>query len=283
MGRVRKLAVRYRPRINTAYIISYPLPASPPVSELNDSIWFKRVTSVGDPHLAQVEPRWRLRQARHDFAHGEYALLAIDGDTTVGKFWLAKRERGTNPFEGPHVRLAADEEYIYGVWVDPDYRRAGIAVRLCLEYIEVMLDQRPHPHWVHFFVDGENAAIRKLVARFFPGWESQQIKLLKIGPSFHVKVPFSDKPRFGPLSSRGRHSGHGGQVPGRPADWSDPLHEQPLREAHPLSIHEPDAQPGGPDWAPLPTPDGLAALAAPAAPDVATAPGAPAEVGARTP
>jgi GNAT superfamily N-acetyltransferase len=252
VGRVGDLLVKYRPRVNDCYIVSYPVPAVAPIIEPPDSIWLKRVTRADDPHLAQVEPPWRLRQAQHDFAHGEYALLAIDGDRTVGKFWLARRERGTNPFEGPHVRLAGDEEYIYGVWVDPDYRRAGIAVRLCIECTEIQLATRPHPLWVHFFVDAENAAIRKLVARNFPGWESQKARLLKIGPAFNIKVPFSDRPRFGPLSARGRHSGHGQRVPGRPADWADPLHDSPLREPHMLSVAEPDPQPGGPDWIGLP-------------------------------
>jgi ribosomal protein S18 acetylase RimI-like enzyme len=242
--------LRYRPRVVPCFIVSYPVPAIAPVSQLDGSIWYKRVTSADDRHLAQVEPPWRLRQARHDFAHDEYALLAIDGDTTVGKLWLARRERGTNPFEGPHVRLAGDEEYIYGVWVNPEYRRSGIAVQLCLEVLEVIGLTEPPPHWVHFFVEADNAAIRKLVKRFFPGWESQEARLLKIGPAFNVKVPFSDRPRFGPLSSRGRHSGHGQQVPGKPADWYDPLHDLPMRPAQPISVHEPDPQPGGPDWVP---------------------------------
>ena len=47
-------------------------------------------------------------------------------------------------------------------------------------------------------------------------WPVQEMTELEVGRFWVTKVPFSDEPKFGPFSKRGRHSGTGFSMPGRP-------------------------------------------------------------------
>lgn len=244
--RLRGWMRRHRPRVKAAFIMSYPLPMVGDPVELPESVWFKRVTDPEDRHLTQVEPPWRVRQAIGEFATGSWVLLAIDGDTTVGKLWQSDRSRGLSPWAGPHVRLAADESYVFGLWVDPAMRRSKVGLALAYEYGE--LTNRPGVNWLHAFVDADNvASLTLLTTSGVPMWCSQEVKLLKIGPAFNLKLPFSDRPRYGPMSWRGRHTG-GNRVPGRPHDYVDYLAHNRGRAAAPRSVLQEGLPDRGPDW-----------------------------------
>lgn len=239
----------FRPRLHHVRIISHPVPFQfwDPNPLEGTAVWLKKVTRADDPHLAQVEPRWRLRSAARDFARGAYCLLAIDGDRTVGEAWTATQTTSMNPFRGePWIRLAGDEEYFHSLWVDPACRRRGIALGLAVEYMEQLLVDG-ETRWVHVAVHEDNEASIGLATLLLPMWESQRCTVLRIGPRFCIKVPFTEKPRFGPLSRRGRHSGHGDRVYGRPAGYDDKGRGTPTREGRPLAVDD-DSGRGGPDW-----------------------------------
>lgn len=246
-SRLRAWMRRWRPRVTGAHILSYPLPIVPDFdAPLPEGVWMKKVVEVDDEHFVATEAPWRLKQAKRDFAQGEYCLLVMHEDRPIGRLWVGKRDRGANPFRGPRIRLAGDEEYCYGLWVDPEYRKTGVGIAIAFEYGE--LSNSEALSWLHVFVEEGNIASLRLLSKYVPMWESQTVNLLKVGPAFCVKIPGSARPKLGPFSRKGRHSGDSNRVPGGPDSGTDHLHDAPSREGRPTSAGASQRKDAGPDW-----------------------------------
>jgi hypothetical protein len=82
-------------------------------------------------------------------------------------------------------------------------------------------------------------------------WTVQTVKEYQLGDYRVGIVPGSDSPKFGPFSKRGRHSGDGFQMPGRPRSgegYRDYHHKEGFarRSAH-MAISDGWMWPG-PEW-----------------------------------
>ena len=247
----RRVFSLVRPRLVDIVVLSLPMPTSlwkgeNPVAGTKFKL--KLVADADDPDLAKHEPRWRLRQCRKDFARGAWCILAIDTeiDEPIGILWAATETRGLNPLGGPYVRLAADEIYVYALWVDQRYRRTGVGLALAAEYTAQQAVRASDVNWLHVMVEAENEASISLLIDGWHMWVSQRGKLLKFGGSVCVLVPGTATPRFGPFSRRGRHSGHGLEVPGKPPGWTHAAGE--VFEPTPSIAEVCQALTRGPDW-----------------------------------
>jgi hypothetical protein len=82
-------------------------------------------------------------------------------------------------------------------------------------------------------------------------WAVQEIKEVEVGPFWVTVVPGSDHPKFGPFSKRGRHSGDGFQMPGRPRSGDlarDYHHPEGFAKAPLDAVVSDDWFWNGPEW-----------------------------------
>ena len=74
---------------------------------------------------------------------------------------------------------------------------------------------------MYCYAHEDNEASLNLVQHVYGMWPVQTVTEVAIG-DLHVDiVPGSDNPKFGPFSRKGRHSGDGFSVPGRPRSGPD--------------------------------------------------------------
>jgi hypothetical protein len=221
VDKLKGRAERVTPRLTECVLFARPIPLigdeKPPAG---DEYRFKAVFDPNDPHLAQVEPPERLELMKPFFATGSFVLIAIHipTDTMVAKMWLLTRsplpsdaKRGLLP-----IKLARDEIFILDIWTHPDHRRKAVAFTVAYELDAVVQRYYPHMRWVYGYAHKDNEASRGLMELVYGMWAVQEFTEVEIGDYWVNVVPGSDKPKFGPFSKRGRHSGDGFQVPGRP-------------------------------------------------------------------
>ncbi|MBV6509870.1 MAG: hypothetical protein JJLCMIEE_02983 [Acidimicrobiales bacterium] len=249
--RIKAKLSAYRPVLHETFVTSMPLPFEPGAEpEQPSSIWYKVVRDAEDEHLEALEDDFRLAAARRYFIMGMWCVLAIDGDKPVGKVWITPVSMVMSPRHGPTVRLAADEIFLFDLWIAADYRRTGLAVSLCNEFLrQVQHVEGPPKKWLHGYVFAENTPSKTLMEQHYGMWTSQAVKQITIGPRIALTVPLTGRPRMGPFTIRGRHSGHTNRVPGRPADYVMPL-RRPDSESYEPETQSAPAPPidPGPDW-----------------------------------
>ena len=138
-------------------------------------------------------------------------------DTTVCKLWMlthsplaSEKHQGVIP-----IKLARDEAYLLDLWTHPDYRRQAVALTLAYELSAVAHERYPYLRWVYTHAHKDNEISRHLMEDIYGCWQVQEVTEVQIGNYVDV-VPGSDSPKFGPFSKKGRHSGDGFSVPGRP-------------------------------------------------------------------
>ncbi|MFI5044002.1 MAG: GNAT family N-acetyltransferase [Acidimicrobiales bacterium] len=214
------------PRFTKAVVLARPLPVisdeKPPAG---DDYFFKAVLDPTDPHLAQVETPERLEMAKTFFAMGGLVCLGIHKptDRAVCKMWIllhsplpSEKKYGVVP-----IRLAHDEGYLLDLWTHPDFRRQSVAFTLVYELAAVAAERYPHLRWVYCYAHADNEASLNLIKHVYGMWPVQTVTEVAIGDFYVDIVPGSDQPKFGPFSKKGRHSGDGFSVPGRPRTGPD--------------------------------------------------------------
>ncbi len=216
----------YKPRVTECIILARPLPLiaddKPPAGE---DFEFKVVLDPTDRHLRQIESQERLDLMKGPFARGVVVILAIHKptDRTIGKMWLALRspeaidaKSGMLP-----IRLAKDECFLFDLWVHEDFRRQAVGFTLAYEMGAAMDHIDPALRWVYGYCHKDNEASFMLMTKLYGMWPVQEMKEVEIGSFYVNMVPGSDTPKFGPFSKKGRHSGDGFQMPGRPRSGED--------------------------------------------------------------
>ena len=219
--RITRRVERDKPRVDECIIFVRPLPLiadeKPPAG---DEFRFKAVFDPNDRHLAQIEPPERLELMKPYFAQGSFVMLAIHipTDQAVSKMWmlthtpqLSDAKRGLLP-----IKLARDECFILDIWTHPDFRRQAVAFTVAYELGAALDRFFPEKRWVYGYAHKLNEASRGLMEHLYGMWAVQEIKEVQVGQYWVTMVPGSDEPKFGPFSKRGRHSGDGFQMPGRP-------------------------------------------------------------------
>lgn len=219
--RIKYKVEQTKPRITECVIFARPLPLvadeKPPAG---DDFTFKCVFDPTDRHLRQLETPERLELMKPFFTHGGCVILGIHTptDEPISKMWLltysplpSDAKRGLLPID-----LAKDECFLLDLWTHPDFRRQAVAFTMAYELGACVDRYYPHLRWVYGYAHKNNEASRGLMELIYGMWPVQEMKEIEIGGYWVNMVPGSDHPKFGPFSKKGRHSGDGFQMPGRP-------------------------------------------------------------------
>jgi len=216
-GKLGELA----PKVSECAIVVRPLPLiADEIIEAGPDFRFKVVFDPTDEHLRQLESPERLERMKGQFTRGAVVILAIHipTDRAVGKMWLITQsplpedaKAGLLP-----IRLAKDEAFLFDLWVHPDFRRHAVGITMAYEMGAAADEFFPEKRWVYGYAHTDNEASMNLMWLVYGMWTVQTIKEYELGDFRVGVVPGSDSPKFGPFSKRGRHSGDGFQMPGRP-------------------------------------------------------------------
>lgn len=216
-GKVRGLV----PRVSECAIVVRPLPLiADEVIDAGPDFDFKVVFDPTDRHLRQIESAERLELMKGPFARGAVVILAIHKptDRAIGKMWLVTQsplpedaKSGLLP-----IRLARDEAFLFDLWVHEDFRRHAVGITMAYQMGAMTDEYFPEKRWVYGYAHTDNEASMNLMWLVYGMWTVQKVKEYEIGDFRVGIVPGSDSPKFGPFSARGRHSGDGFQMPGRP-------------------------------------------------------------------
>jgi hypothetical protein len=221
VDRVKGRIEAARPTVSECAIVVRPLPLiADEIISAGDDFWFKVVFDPTDRHLVELEPARRLELMKGPFARGAVVILAIHKptDKAIGKMWLLTE----SPIEGDGrrgllpIQMAKDEVFLFDLWVHEDFRRNAVGITMAYEMGAAVDECFPDKRWVYGYAHVDNEASMSLMWHIYGMWTVQHVKEYQIG-DYHVGiVPGSDSPKFGPFSKRGRHSGDGFQMPGRP-------------------------------------------------------------------
>lgn len=195
----------YRPHVQSAFIV-YLTPRPSPVEEVDESFEIRTVTSPDDPLLARICEPWQLKVARESLAKGEWDILvALKDGEPIGRIWetFATERRW---FAGiPRIRLADDEFFMFDLFVTREYRRSNIGMTMADYFFRKYPPGETNVKYGYGFISYENAP--SILWHYSIGFNiAQTINYLAVGPRIKWRIPFSDNPRFGPLSRRGRHT-----------------------------------------------------------------------------
>ncbi len=221
LDRVKNGVERRKPRITECLVLARPLPLiADEKPDAGDDFEFKVVFDPTDRHLRQLESAERLELMKGPFARSVMVILAIHKptDRAIGKMWLVMRspepsdsKRGMLP-----IKLARDECFLFDIWVREDFRRHSVGFTLAYEMGAALDTYAPDLRWVYGYCHKDNEASYSLMTALYGMWVVQEMKEIEIGEFYVNVVPGSDHPKFGPFSKKGRHSGDGFQMPGRP-------------------------------------------------------------------
>jgi ribosomal protein S18 acetylase RimI-like enzyme len=158
---------------------------------------------LADPALRRILPPDRVRLLPERARRKDVFLVVFVEGEPAG--WVAlARESHRDPWSGLRVRLAPDEIYAYDLWVHARYRRSGAARYLAQETLRYAAAD-PALTVLLCWTDEDNVPAQTLMRKAFGLSQLQKARYARVLDRFGVPVPFSDRPRFGPFSRRGRH------------------------------------------------------------------------------
>ena len=204
-GLVRRLR-SLRPKVQSAFIV-YLRPGGNPVDDVDPKVTISDVTSPDDPLIDAVTVPWQRERARKELAAGAWDIVVgVKDGEPVGRIWetwTSERAR----FSGvPRVRLSGDEVLMFDLFVAKAHRRGNVAMTMASYFFDKYGDDSGSDvKYVYGFIDYENAP--SILWHHSIGFNVvQTINYVSIGERIKWKLPFSDVPRFGPMSRRGRHT-----------------------------------------------------------------------------
>ena len=158
---------------------------------------------MNDPALRDFLPDSRADLLPVRAARGDTCMVVFVEAEPAGWLFLA-RATHRDEWSGLRARLAADEIYCYDLWMKSEYRRTGAAVYLA-RFMLRWVAYKPGLARLYCWVDRENRPSQKL-CRGLGLSDCQRVSYARVLGRLGVPVPFSDRPRFGPFSRRGRHA-----------------------------------------------------------------------------
>jgi GNAT superfamily N-acetyltransferase len=150
-----------------------------------------------------VVPQSRSKAVDSFLARGDQGYVATVGDRFAGWVWLS-RVSHRDPWSGLHMRIAPDEAYAYAMRVEKPDRELGIAGVLMSRLLSDARSDRAISR-VYGWVDRRNREMQ-LMLRMMYGFTQVQGVWRASAPRLGWQVPWSDNPKFGPVSRVGRHS-----------------------------------------------------------------------------
>jgi GNAT superfamily N-acetyltransferase len=150
-----------------------------------------------------VLPKDQSKVVDSFLARGDRGYVATVGDRFAGWVWLS-RVSHRDPSSGLRIGIAADEGYAYAMKVEKAHRQHGVAAVLMARLLS---DVRSDPTItrVYGWVDRRNRKMQFMLRMMFGFTQVQRVWRARL-PRAGWQVPWSDKPKFGPVSRVGRHS-----------------------------------------------------------------------------
>jgi hypothetical protein len=209
VGGIKRRLTNLKPHVQSAFIV-YVTPRKSPVTErVEDEFEVREVTSADDPLLPKVCAPWQLPWARQQMRNGTLeVIVALKDGVPIGRIWESTAASHPALFSGvPRVKLAKDEFFMYDLFVEREYRRSNIGMTMA-DYFFRRYDPDKIGDSVKYgygFISYENAP--SILWHHSIGFNVvQTINYLSIGDRIKWRIPFSDVPRFGPMSRKGRHT-----------------------------------------------------------------------------
>jgi GNAT superfamily N-acetyltransferase len=162
-----------------------------------------RRLSPEDLGARDVVPRSRSKALDSFLSRGDQGYVATVDDRFAGWVWLS-RVSHRDPWSGLHIRIARDEAYAYAMWVEKADRELGIAGVLMSRLLSDVRSDRAISR-VYGWVDRRNRQMQ-LMLRMMYGFTQVQRVWRASMPRIGWQVPWSDSPKFGPVSRVGRHT-----------------------------------------------------------------------------
>lgn len=194
----------WKPKVQSAFVV-YVTPRESPVDEVDDSFEVVEVTTPDDPILPKITTSKRqLKVARAAVAEGRWDIIvALKDGEPVGRIWETRG--GRRPlFDGvPRMHLADDEFLMFDLFVEREYRRGGLAFTMADYFFKKYAPETTDVKFGYGFISYEN--IPSIMWHDSVGFQiAQTMNYLEIGPYIKWKMPFSEMPRFGPMSRKNR-------------------------------------------------------------------------------
>jgi ribosomal protein S18 acetylase RimI-like enzyme len=167
-----------------------------------DGVAIRRL-SLEEPRAREVLPKSPSKVVDSYLARGDLGYVATVGDRFAGWVWLSRTSH-RDPFSGLHIRIAPDEAYAYALRAEKADRQLGIAPILMSRLLSDVRGDDAISR-VYGWVDHRNRESQTLLRMMFGFTQVQRVRrlhALRIG----WQVPWSDDPKFGPVSRVGRHS-----------------------------------------------------------------------------
>ena len=154
--------------------------------------------------FASIVPPDLFADGNRFVAGGDRGFAAVTDDGRfAGWVWMSRRSH-RDAWSGLTIRLAPDEAYGYALWTPPELRPKGVARALMITMLhEVYAD--PSIARLYGWVDRRNRE-SAMLHRLLGFKDVQEVKRARVLNRVGMKLPRTDKPRFGPLSKDGRHS-----------------------------------------------------------------------------
>jgi hypothetical protein len=204
---IRRRIKQMRPRIQPAFVVFVRQRSDNPIEDPDPTIEIRKITSGSDPLLERIAAKWQLGRARQQLDSGAWDIIValVDGEP-VGRIWETwETERAL--FSGvPRVKLASDEALMFDLFVEREYRRSNVAMTMAHYFFDVYSpENKPGLGYVYGFISYDNGP--SVLWHHSIGFNVvQTMNYLSIGDRIKWRIPFSDVPRFGPMSKKGRHT-----------------------------------------------------------------------------
>jgi hypothetical protein len=167
-----------------------------------ESVAIRRL-SPKEPDARDVLPKHPSKVVDSYLARGDHGYVATVGDRFAGWVWLSRTSH-RDPWSGLHIRIAPDEAYAYALRAEKADRQLGIAAVLMSRLLSDVRGDRAISR-VYGWVDRRNRESQTLLRMMYGFAQVQRVRRLR---ALHIgwQVPWSDDPKFGPVSRVGRHS-----------------------------------------------------------------------------
>jgi hypothetical protein len=209
LGGIKKRATQLKPHVQSAFIVYVTARKSPAAERAESEFEVVEVTSPDDPLLDKVCAKWQLPWARGEMANGTLTVIVATKDgEPVGRIWESYAPYHRSLTSGvPRMRLAKDEFFMFDLFVEREYRRSNIGMTMA-DYFFRRYDPDKIGDKIKYgygFISYENGP--SILWHHSIGFNvAQTINYLAIGDRIKWRIPFSDVPRFGPMSKKGRHT-----------------------------------------------------------------------------
>jgi hypothetical protein len=209
LGGIKKRAKQLKPHVQSAFIVYVTPRESPAAERVESEFEVVEVTSASDPLFAKVCAKWQQPWARGEMENGTLTIIVATKDgEPIGRIWESKAPFHRSLTSGvPRLHLAKDEFFMFDLFVEREYRRSNIGMTMADYFFRRYAPDEigDTMKYGYGFISYENGP--SILWHHSIGFNvAQTINYLAIGDRIKWRIPFSDVPRFGPMSRKGRYN-----------------------------------------------------------------------------